>query len=238
MTTPGEPGELATPTGVALVRALAERCEGLPALVVGAVGIGAGGRDFATHPNVVRVVLGELEPTTQALGADRPSPRRGEARPSAEGAGGMVELRANVDDLDPRVWPAVLDACLAAGAVDAWLVPIVMKKGRPAHTLHALAAAGASSAVADAMLTHTTTLGVRESPVTRRVLDRSFTTLAVGGEPLIVKVASRGGQVVHAAAEFESLAVVAAKLGMSQAEVAQRAAAAIVAAGLVPGARG
>lgn len=244
VTTPGEPGELATPTGLALVRALAATCEGLPALAVASVGVGAGGRDFATHPNVVRVVLGEpTASATQALDAARSSPRRAEAKPSAREAGsgvggGVVELRANVDDLDPRVWPAVLDACLAAGALDAWLVPIVMKKGRPAHTLHALADAAASGPVADVMLTHTTTLGVRETPVTRRVLDRSFVTLAVNGEPLTVKVASRDGGIVHAAAEFASLAAVAEALGRPQAEIAQRAAAAIVAAGLVPGARG
>lgn len=229
VTTPGEPGELATPTGLAVVRALATRCEGLPALKVTAVGVGAGGRDFATHPNVVRVFLGE------PLGRSGPG-----ASPDAHPDEGqaLVELRANVDDLDPRVWPAVIDACLAAGAVDAWLVPILMKKGRPAHTLHALAPVEASRDVADVILTHTSTLGVRQSPVARQVLDRTFTTLDVGGEPLTVKVASRDGVVVHAAAEFDSLAKVAERLGRPQAEVAQRAAAAIVAAGLLPGARG
>lgn len=218
VTTPGEPGELATPTGVALVRALADRCEPLPALTVTELGVGAGGRDFSTHPNVVRVVLGEAA--------------------AAAGATPMVELRANVDDLDPRVWPAVIDACLAAGAVDAWLVAIVMKKGRPGHTLHALAPATLAPGVSDVILTHTTTLGVRESPVARRVLDRAFVTLEVDGQPLTVKVASRDGLVVHAAAEFDSLAEVAARLGRPQAEVTQRAAAAIVAAGLVSGSPG
>ena len=154
MTTPGEPGELATPTGVALVRALATRCEGVPALEVSEVGVGAGSRDFATHPNVVRVILGQV-PTAKAASPD----------PHSSGRDGLVELRANVDDMDPRLWPAVLDACLGAGAVDAWLVPIVMKKGRPAHTLHALAPEEVVTAVADTMLTHTTTLGVRQSPV-------------------------------------------------------------------------
>ena len=227
VTTPGEPGELATPTGAALVRALAVRCEALGALSVTGMGVGAGGRDFATHPNVVRVVLGQESQTPSGLGMM-----------DATTATGMVELRANVDDLDPRVWPAVIDVCLAAGAVDAWLVPIVMKKGRPAHTLHALAAPDVASAVADVMLSHTTTLGVRYSPVGRVVLDRTFATLEVDGEPLSVKVASRDGVVVHAAAEFDSLVAVAARLGRPQAEVAQRAAAAIVAAGLMAGARG
>ena len=228
VTMPGEPGELATPTGVALVRALATRCEGLPALEVSEVGVGAGSRNFATHPNVVRVILGQV----LTAGASAPDPN------SSSGRDGLVELRANVDDMDPRLWPAVLDACLGAGAVDAWLVPIVMKKGRPAHTLHALAYEQVVAFVADTMLTHTTTLGVRQSPVTRQVLERAFTTVRVDGQVVQVKVASRGGVIVHAAAEFESLADAARSLGRPQAEIAQRVTAAIVAAGLVPGAEG
>ncbi len=217
--TPGESGELATPTGVAFVRALAERCEALPAMEVSAVGVGAGGKDLPGRPNVVRVVLGVVSTgSTSSTGGD------------------MTELMANVDDLDPRLWPGVLDACLRAGAADAWLVPIVMKKGRPAHTVHALVAPEAIDPVAEILLTHTTTLGVREVLTHRRVLDRSFAILRVLDEPLTVKIGSQGGRVVHAAAEFASLAEIADKTGRPQAEIAQRSASAIVEAGLVPGA--
>lgn len=214
--TPGETGELATPTGVALVRALASACEGLPPLAVTGVGVGAGDKDFPGHPNVVRVVLGDPV--------------------SASPAGSVVEQRANVDDLDPRLWPGVLDACLAAGALDAWLTPVLMKKGRPGHTLHTLVVPEASAGVAEVILTHTTTLGVRESAVARHVLDRSFVTLDVAGEPVVVKVGSRDGRILHAAAEFESLAAASARTGRPESEFAQLASAAIVAAGLVPGA--
>lgn len=120
----------------------------------------------------MRVILGEV-PTA---GASAPDPHSSSSRD------GLVELRANVDDMDPRLWPAVLDACLGAGAVDAWLVPIVMKKGRPAHTLHALAYEQVVVGVAGTMLTHTTTPGVRQSPVTRQVLERAFTTVRVDGQ--------------------------------------------------------
>lgn len=216
VTTPGSVGELATPTGMALVRALAgERCEPLPAMTARALGVGAGGKDFAGWPNVVRVVVGE--PSVQA---DRP-------------ALDLVELRANVDDLDPRLWPGVLDALFAAGAVDAWLVPIQMKKGRPAFTLHALAEADARDAVADAVLTHTTTLGVRWSPVARAVLDRSWVPVEVLGQTIRVKVGSRGGVVLHAMPEFEDVAEAARVLGLPEADVLGRAQAA--ASGLVPG---
>lgn len=215
--TPGEVGELATPTGMALIRALARRCEPIPPLTVSTIGVGAGGRDIPGRPNVVRVVIGE--PLTAR-------------RPVTE----LVEVMANVDDLDPRVWPAVLDAVLRAGAVDAWLVPIHMKKGRPGFTLHALVNDGQRDVVSHTILEHTTTLGVREVGVLRTVLDRAWVTVRVAGQPLEVKVGSREGMIVHAAAEFESLAALASSLGRPQAEAAQRAAAAIVAAGLVPGA--
>lgn len=217
VTTPGAVGELATPTGVAVVRALAERCEPLPGMTVQRVGVGAGGKDFAGWPNVVRVLVGEASDA-----ADRPATE-------------LAELRANVDDLDPRLWPGVLEAVFAAGAADAWLAPIHMKKGRPAFTLHALAAADVRDAVVDAMLAHTTTLGVRETVVTRTVAERGWVDVEVEGRPLPVKVGHRAGRVLHASAEFDALAGLASELGRPQAEVAQRAAAAIVAAGLVPG---
>ncbi len=114
----GGTGELATPTGVALIRALTDTCETLPRLRVEAVGVGAGTKDFADRANVVRVVLGTL-----VEGLDRPPAER------------LHVLECNVDDLDPRVWPDVLARLLEAGAADAWLTPILMKKGRPPHTL-------------------------------------------------------------------------------------------------------
>src|SRR4051812_41390974 len=110
-------GELATPTGVALATTLASAAGALPSMAVGDVGVGAGTRDVPHRANVVRLVVGE------------------EAPPRTEPAADAVLLETNVDDLDPRVWPDVLARLLDGGALDAWLTPIVMKKGRPAHTL-------------------------------------------------------------------------------------------------------
>lgn len=219
VTTPGSVGELATPTGMALVRALAGACEPLPTLDVQALGVGAGGKDFPGWPNVVRVVLG-----TPVAGADRPATE-------------LVEVRANVDDLDPRLWPGVLDALLAVGAVDAWLVPIQMKKGRPAFTLHALAEEAGRQAVVDAVLSHTSTLGVRWTPVTRAVLDRSWVGVDVLGQPVRVKVGSRDGAILHATPEFADIAAAARALGRPEADIGQRAQAAAAASGLATGER-
>lgn len=211
----GGAGELATPTGLALVRALATRCEPLGHLEVTGLGVGAGGRDPADHPNVVRVLVGH---------------------PGEAGDARMREVAANVDDLDPRLWPGVLQSCLHAGAVDAWIVPIHMKKGRPAFTLHALVDEASHAAVVDTMLTRTTTLGVREVSVERTVLDRCWVDVDLGGEPVPVKVGSRDGRIVHAAVEFQAVRSLAERSGATEAEVLARATGLMVDAGLVPGA--
>src|SRR2546423_8529101 len=109
----GGDGELATPTGVALLTTLSEESSDLPAMSVRTVGVGAGSRDTPGHPNIVRVVLGDRN--------DRPARMYD---PSSD----LSVLETNVDDMDPRVWPTVLASLLDAGAADAWLIPIVMKK--------------------------------------------------------------------------------------------------------------
>jgi pyridinium-3,5-bisthiocarboxylic acid mononucleotide nickel chelatase len=212
----GGEGELATPTGMALVRALAEGCGPMPPLEVTAVGTGAGGREVAGRPNVVRVVLGR--PTT-----DGPEPA------------GMWVLEANVDDLDPRVWPTVLTALLEAGAADAWLVPIVMKKGRPAHTLCVLAHDAKREPLRDMIFALTSTLGVRETPVSRVALDRAWRAVPLRGGEVRIKVGLRAGRIVQAAPEFDDVAALARARGMPVRQVLAEAVAVADAAGLRPG---
>jgi len=134
----------------------------------------------------------------------------------------------------------VIEALLTAGALDAWLTPIVMKKGRPAHTLSALVAPEQASPVRDAFLSHTTTLGVRESRVTRHALERTWHEVAVnvGGESaqVRIKVGHRDGRIVTATPEFEDVATLAAAAGVPIADALAAASAAAHAAGLTPGA--
>ncbi|GAA0467057.1 nickel pincer cofactor biosynthesis protein LarC [Streptomyces olivaceiscleroticus] len=217
----GGTGELATPTGMALVTALATECGGLPRLRAEATGIGAGTRDTPGRPNVVRVVLGS--PPAAAVGADEES--------------SAVVLEANVDDLDPRLWPGVLASLLAAGASDAWLVPILMKKGRPAHTLRVLAPRQRADALRDLIFRETSTIGVRESAVRKTALQRTWVRVSVAdGAEVPVKVAHRGGVIVQATPEFEDVAALAAERGLPAAALLDAAVAAAVAHGLVPGA--
>ena len=145
----GGPGELTTPTGMALVSVLGDASENLPALTVAAVGVGAGTRDPQDRANVVRVVLGSPAPGHTA-------------RETTDPGGEAVLIEANVDDLDPRVWPSVLDDLLVSGASDAWLIPILMKKGRPAHTLAVLVDPTLAEELRARIFALVPTLGVRE----------------------------------------------------------------------------
>jgi len=198
------PHESTTPTGAALLATLVSGWGPLPAMTLDRVGTGAGGRDPAEVANVLRLVVGT--PTG--------------------GTGEVALLEANVDDLDPRLWPGVLDALLAAGALDAWLTPVLMKKGRPAHVLAALCPPAATPAARRVFLTQTSTIGLRERPVDRTVLDRREDVVDVLGHPVRVKRALLNGEVVNSSPEWEDVAAVATATGVPPKLVLARAVAA------------
>jgi uncharacterized protein (TIGR00299 family) protein len=203
------PAEMCTPTGAALVAHLVDEWTTLPPMRVERVGMGAGGRDPAELPNVVRLVLG----------------LPGEAAPS-----GPVVLETNVDDLDPRLWPGVLDAVFAAGASDAWLTPILMKKGRPAHTLSALCRPEAVPDVQAAVFATTSSIGLRVVPVGKVALERTQASVDVLGGRVGVKVAVSGGRAVNVSVEYEDAAALARELDLPVKEVLRAATAAAEAA--------
>jgi pyridinium-3,5-bisthiocarboxylic acid mononucleotide nickel chelatase len=183
--------ELATPTGAALVTAFATGWGEQPPMTVQRQGTGAGGYDLPGRANVVRLLIGE--------------PAKTRAR--------TLVLEANVDDMDPRLWPSILALLLAAGASDAWLVPIVMKKGRPAFTLCVLVDHDAAASVRRVVFTETTTIGLRETAVDKRALDRTEHVVDVDGNRVRVKAARLDGVVVNAQPEYEDVVAVARRLG-------------------------
>jgi hypothetical protein len=193
--------ELCTPTGAALLTTMATAWGAAPACTVLAVGTGAGAADPDGHPNVLRVLVGEA------------------AGPADWASAGMYRIDATIDDLDPRLWPDVLDELHAAGAADAWCAPVLMRKGRPGHVLSALAAADVLDAVCQAMFRQTTTLGVRVSPVQRRSLHRDQIAVSVGGAEVSVKRGLLGETVVTAQPEYEDVRAAARLTGRPVAEV-------------------
>jgi uncharacterized protein (TIGR00299 family) protein len=199
------PYEMCTPTGAALLAALTTAPGPLPEMVVTGTGHGAGGRDVPEVPNLLRLVLGDT--------------------PGGENT--AVVLETNVDDLDPRLWPPVLEALLGAGASDAWLSPVAMKKGRPAHTLHVLCPEDRVAVLRRAVFTETTSIGLREYRVGKRALDRVVSTVDVDGQAVRVKTAYLAGVVVNASVEYEDVITAAAALGLPPKVVLARATAQI-----------
>ncbi|MFM8848721.1 MAG: nickel pincer cofactor biosynthesis protein LarC [Actinomycetota bacterium] len=193
--------ELSTPTGVAFLVALADEFAPLPALRVESVGYGAGARDLPTRANVVQVVVGQS------------------IESSIDDTGQAVRLlEVNVDDVTGEVLAHTVSSLLAAGAHDAWITPIIMKKGRPAHTVHALCDESRASELAALLVRETGSLGVRASSMRRWPHARRETTVEVDGHTIRVKIADHRIKV-----EFDDAARAADALGLPVREVLRRA---------------
>jgi uncharacterized protein (TIGR00299 family) protein len=190
-------GETVTPTGAALVSSLASSFGPLPPMTLMAAGCGAGTWDPEHVPNVVRSLIG-----TPAEALQRQE--------------GPLILETNLDDLLPEFVPDVLEACLTAGAADVWTTPALMKHGRPGLILSALVRAADERPVAEAILRHTTTLGLRVRRTEHRwALEREFRTVEVGGHQVSVKVGLLDGDVVNVKPEHRDCVRVARKTGQS-----------------------
>ena len=197
--------ELTTPTGAALVAEHVADFGHQPPMRVATAGTGAGGRDLPGQPNVVRLLAGE------PLTGTPPAPE-------------SLVLETNVDDLDPRVWPHVLARLLTVGAADAWLTPVLMKKGRPAHTLHVLVDDAAAADARRVVFTETSAIGLRETRVGKHALQRETRHVTVDGQEVAVKLAVLDGHVVNAQPEYEDVARAAEALVRPVKEVLARAA--------------
>jgi pyridinium-3,5-bisthiocarboxylic acid mononucleotide nickel chelatase len=183
------PGELVTPTGAALLAELATFRQ--PHMTLQRIGVGTGQKDFA-WPNVARLMLGELIES-----------------------GGYVQIETNIDDMNPELYGAVTEALFAAGALDVWLTPIQMKKGRPGVLLGVLASAAQESTLAEILLRETTTLGVRVRSVHRHEAQRSFATVQTAYGEIQVKLKWLDGQMIGAKPEFEVCRRLAETQGVS-----------------------
>ncbi len=154
-------GELTTPTGAALAVSLGSGVGPMPAMRVDRIGYGAGTRDIGS-PNVCRLMLGESSAATSeddTLGLSSES---------------VVLLESNIDHLSPEALAFAAEELLAQGALDAWQTPIVMKKGRSAVMLSALATPQEADALAERLVTLTGTLGVRRTNTERHAAPREI----------------------------------------------------------------
>jgi pyridinium-3,5-bisthiocarboxylic acid mononucleotide nickel chelatase len=192
----GIPNELVTPTGAAILATVARSFGDIPPIRIAKIGYGAGTRELDI-PNVLRLLVGEAVTDESVFG---PVP--------------AVVLEANIDDMNPELYEYVIERLFAAGAQDAWVTPITMKRGRPAVTLHVLCGPGDEIACRDVIFTETTTLGMRRNPVEKWTLPREIVPVELDGGTVRVKIArSAGGTVTGIAPEYADCADLARATG-------------------------
>jgi uncharacterized protein (TIGR00299 family) protein len=202
----GVAAELTTPTGAAILAATVEGFGELPPMRIESIGYGAGTHrlDF---PNLLRILVGAAESAME--------PR--------VNASEQLVLETNVDDLNPELYEYVLERVFAAGAQDAWLVPIVMKKGRPAVTIRVLCAPDREAEMRQIIFRETGTLGIRSATVSKTTLDRDTLKVETTHGAVAVKIGVLDGHVVTVAPEYEDCVRIAREAGVPAKDVFEQA---------------
>jgi len=202
----GLEAELVTPTGAAVVAALASSYGALPPMTVSAIGYGAGRRDLKEQANVLRVFLGQSAQV--APGVEEPT---------------ITVLEANLDDMSPLVGGYFMEQALATGALDVFYTPVQMKKNRPGLMLTVLCPPERVDALTALIFEQTTTIGLRLYQARRRVLERSFVTVDTSLGPVQMKLAKLNGRVLNAAPEYDDCQRLAREKGVPLKQVLEEA---------------
>ena len=193
-------GETVTPTGATLARTLAQRFGTMPAMTVERVGYGAGQREWPDRPNVLRITIGESE--ADGLTVEQ-----------------LVQLSCNVDDMNPEWYAPLMKQLQDANALDVWLTPVQMKKNRPGIVVEVLGRSEDTAKLRDVLFRHSTTLGVRETEVTRHSLPRRIETVETPYGSVKMKVATLPDGSSKAAPEHDDCVARATERGVSVGEV-------------------
>ncbi len=201
-------GELVTPTGAALIGQLADEFGPLPEMIVEAVGVGSGTKNLSDRPNVLRVLIGET------TGVRKTEP--------------IIVLEAMVDDMNPELLPPVLEKLLETGARDAFITPVLGKKGRPAQLITILAEEAKVDALTSILFEGTTTIGLRMRTEQRICLDREWKIAATRWGSVRVKIGLLNGKIMNQSPEFEDCQQRAGEARVTVIEVYQEAMAAAV----------
>ena len=208
--------ELLTPTGAAIVKTLASRFAAFPEMKIEKSGYGAGSRDFPGHPNVVRLTVGES--VSSVLSTTTASET-------------ITVLEANLDDLNPQVFGYVMDRLFEEGALDAFGMPVQMKKSRPGTLLTVLCKPEHAGKLTQLVFAETTTLGVRRRDEVRRTLARRWESVGTPWGEVRIKIASMNGTVTNYAPEYEDCRRIAAENHVPLKTVMQEAARAYLGSG-------
>jgi uncharacterized protein (TIGR00299 family) protein len=187
--------ELLTPTGALVLTHYAAAYGPMPPMRVERVGYGAGDRDFAGTPNVLRVVVGE----------GMPRPAAAHDGLGARHAASVVVIECEIDDMNPQIFGTLMDLLHEAGALDVLYTPVHMKKNRPGTLVTIIARPDDRERLVDLVFRETTTIGVRINETERQCLDRETVTVMTPLGSVRFKVARRDGRVLNVQPEFEDL---------------------------------
>ena len=187
--------ELTTPTGAALLTTLSRTFGTMPPLVISAIGYGAGDDRPGPVPNAIRAILGER--TGSTMSTER-----------------VCVLETNIDDMSPQLLGHLMDTLFEAGAIDVSVIPMLMKKSRPAHEVKVIVPLEAELRVLESLFSESTTFGVRRMEVDRAVLEREVRKVETPWGPVGVKVGYLGGRIVTASPEYEDVREAARRAGL------------------------
>ncbi len=201
--------ELVTPTGAAIVKTLSSRFAAFPAMKIEIAGFGAGTREFAEHPNLLRLTIGESALAEASSASPTASLTSNESAADEKMMNEKIVnekimvLEANLDDLSPQVLAYAMERLLAEGALDVFSVPVQMKKSRPGALLTVLAKMEDANRLSKVIFAETTTLGVRRREEQRQTLSRRWETVVTTWGPVRIKIANMNGSVSNYAPEYE-----------------------------------
>lgn len=190
--------ELVTPTGALLVTGFAGSFGRLPAMRLDRIGYGAGDRDVAKHPNVLRLLVGDAEPDSEH-----------------EATESVVVLECEIDDMNPQLFGPLMDRLFEAGALDVYYGAVQMKKNRPGTLVTVVARPDDRARFSALLFTETTTIGVRYRDMLRDRLARETRLVETPVGPIRFKVASRAGRTLNVSPEFDDCAAAAAARRLS-----------------------
>jgi len=194
--------ELATPTGVGIITAMAKASNTIPVMKTNVIGYGAGSKDFSDSPNLLRIMIGEgYSPSEQDS---------------------ITVIESNIDDMNPQFYDHIMNRIFDAGALDVFLTPIIMKKNRPAVKITLLSDNDNVNKLADILLKETTSFGLRMYKTERIKLEKEIKTVKTEYGSTKVKIGKKNGKIINIAPEYEDCKRIANERGISIREVYEK----------------
>jgi uncharacterized protein (TIGR00299 family) protein len=208
-------GELITPTGAAIIATVCEEFGRIPEMKIERAAYGAGTREYKGFPNVLRLILGEIEPQRRGDAENYLAKTEDRSLKSET----LILLETNIDDLSPQILGFVMERAFEIGAADCWFTPIQMKKNRPATLVSVLCAKDKKEALTEMLFRETSTIGLRVRETERICLARRVEKVETKFGAVDVKIAGFNGEIVNAKPEYEQLKAIAERENLPLREV-------------------